>query len=131
MHKTFLSLGALFGAVAVVLGAFGAHGLKRIVSANDVAVFQTGVQYQMYHTLALLITVIVYDRIRTNWLKWTGYLFSFGILFFSGSLYLITALNAFGKSIPTAIGIITPIGGVLFICGWLCLLIGILTFRSL
>ena len=110
MHKTFLSLGALFGGIAVALGAFGAHGLKGIVSPDVVSVFQTGVQYQMYHTLALLVVALVYDRLPNKWIKWSGYLFSCGILFFSGSLYLITALKAEERSIPVLIGVITPIG---------------------
>ena len=125
MHKTFLSLGALFGGIAVALGAFGAHGLKNIVSSDVVSVFQTGVQYQMYHTLALLVVAIVYERLPNQWIRWSGYLFSFGILFFSGSLYLITALKAEETSIPVFIGAVTPVGGLLFILGWLSLLIGI------
>ena len=125
MHKTFLSLGALFGGIAVALGAFGAHGLKKIVSTDVVSVFQTGVQYQMYHTLALLVVAIVFERLPNKWIKWSGYLFSFGILFFSGSLYLITALKAEERSIPAFIGAITPIGGLLFILAWLSFLIGL------
>src|SRR4029079_17464974 len=125
MHKTFLSLGALFGGIAVALVAFGAHGLKNIVSSDVVSVFQTGVQYQMYHTLALLVVAIVYERLPNQWIRWSGYLFSFGILFFSGSLYLITALKAEEKSIPVFIGAVTPLGGLLFILGWLSLLIGL------
>jgi len=126
MHKTFLSLGAIFGGIGVALGAFGAHGLKKIASAEVVSVFQTGVQYQMYHTLALLAIAIIYDRLPNKWIKRSGYLFSFGILFFSGSLYLITALNVWEKSIPALIGILTPVGGMLFILGWLSFLIGLL-----
>ena len=125
MHKTFLSLGALFGGIAVALGAFGAHSLKNIVSSDVVSVFQTGVQYQMYHTLALLVVAIVYERLPNQWIRWSGYLFSFGILLFSGSLYLITALKAEEKSIPVFIGAVTPLGGLLFILGWLSLLIGL------
>jgi len=125
MHKTFLSLGALFGGIAVALGAFGAHGLKNIVSSDVVSVFQTGVQYQMYHTLALLVVAIVYERLPNQWIRWSGYLFSFGILLFSGSLYLITALKAEETSIPVFIGAVTPVGGLLFILGWLSLLIGL------
>jgi len=125
MHKTFLSLGALLGGIAVALGAFGAHGLKRIVSPDVVSVFQTGVQYQMYHTLALLVIAIVYERLPNKWIKWAGYLFSCGILFFSGSLYIITALRAEERSIPSLIGVITPMGGLLFILGWLSFLIGL------
>ncbi len=125
MHRTFLSLGAFFGVVAVALGAFGAHGLKEIVSPDAVMVFQTGVQYQMYHTLALLVVAIVYERRPNNWIQWAAYLFIFGILFFSGSLYLITALHASGKVVPTLVDIITPVGGLLFICGWLSFFIGV------
>lgn len=125
MHKTFLSLGALFGGIAVALGAFGAHSLKQIVSTDVVSVFQTGVQYQMYHTLALLVVAIVFERLPNKWIRWSGYLFSFGILFFSGSLYLITALKAEERSIPALIGAITPIGGLLFILAWLSFLVGL------
>jgi len=125
MHK-FLSAGALLGAIAVSLGAFGAHGLKQIVSSADVAVFQTGVQYQMYHTLALMLVAIVYDRLPSKWIMWSGYLFSLGVLFFSGSLYLITALKAAERAVPVIVGILTPLGGLFFIGGWLCFLIGVL-----
>jgi uncharacterized membrane protein YgdD (TMEM256/DUF423 family) len=125
MHKTFLSLGAVFGGVAVALGAFGAHGLKKIVSTDVFSIFQTGVQYQMYHTLALLVVAIVHERLSNHWIKWSGYLFSFGILFFSGSLYLVTALKADERPIPAFIGAITPVGGLLLILGWLSFLIGL------
>ena len=125
MHKRFLSLGALLGMIAVSLGAFGAHGLKQIVSPGDVSVFQTGVQYQMYHTLALMLVGIVYDRLPSKWLVLAGYLFSLGVLFFSGSLYLITALKASERAVPAAVGILTPLGGLLFIAGWLCFLFGL------
>jgi uncharacterized membrane protein YgdD (TMEM256/DUF423 family) len=131
MHKTFLSLAALLGGIAVALGAFGAHGLKRIVSPDVVSVFQTGVQYQMYHTLALLVIAIVYERLPNKWIKWAGYLFSCGILFFSGSLYIITALRAEERSIPSLIGFITPMGGLLFILGWLSFFIGLLKKNDL
>ena len=125
MHKKFLSVGALSGMIAVALGAFGAHGLKKMVSPADITVFQTGVQYQMYHTLALLSVAIVYDRLPNKWIMWAGYLFSVGIFFFSGSLYLITALNAAEKAVPVLAGVLTPVGGLVFILGWLCLLIGV------
>ena len=131
MNKTFLSAGALSGIIAVMLGAFGAHVLKKIASADEIDVFKTGVQYQMYHTLALLIVAIVYDRLQNNWVKWAGYLFSMGIIFFSGSLYLITGLKAYEKTVPVVVGIITPIGGLVFILGWISLLVGSLTKRRL
>ena len=126
MHKRFLSVGAALGAIAVSLGAFGAHGLKQIISPADVTVFQTGVQYQMYHTLALMLVAIVYDRLPNKWIVWAGYFFSLGVIFFSGSLYLITALKAAERAVPVMIGILTPLGGLLFILGWLCFLAGII-----
>jgi len=126
MRKTFLVVGALSGAVAVSLGAFGAHGLEQIVSAADVAVFQTGVQYQMHHTLALMLLAIVYERLPSKWITTSAYLFACGVLFFSGSLYLITALKAKSVIVPSLVGLITPVGGLCFIMGWLCFLIGVL-----
>ena len=125
MHKTFLSIGALIGALAVGLGAFGAHGLKKIVDADSVAAFQTGVQYQMYHALALLVTAILFEKFPNKWIKWAGAGFIIGIILFSGSLYLITVLKAAGQLVPKAIGIITPFGGLAFITGWLFLFWGI------
>jgi uncharacterized membrane protein YgdD (TMEM256/DUF423 family) len=127
MHKSFLTLGALFGALAIVLGAFGAHGLKKMVSADAIAVFQTGVQYQMYHALALMITGILHEKLQNKWIQWAGYLFCVGIVFFSGSLYVIGLMNASENTIPVLIGILTPIGGLFFIGGWLSLLTGVIT----
>ena len=126
MHKTFFVFGSLFGGLAVALGAFGAHGLQKITS-DDIIIrsYQTAVQYQMYHTLALLVVAIVFERLPNKWIKWSGYLFSFGILFFSGSLYLITALKAGERSIPAFVGAVTPIGGLLFILAWLSFLLGL------
>jgi uncharacterized membrane protein YgdD (TMEM256/DUF423 family) len=72
----------------------------------------------------LLVVAIIYDRLPNKWIRWSGYLFSIGIIFFSGSLYLITALKASGKTVPSLVGIITPFGGLVFILGWLSFLIG-------
>ena len=122
MHKKFVTTGTLFGAIAVALGAFGAHGLKKIVPAETVQTFQTGVQYQMYHALALLLTGLLYEQCAQKFAKIAGVLFIIGIILFSGSLYLLTA----GKAAETAsldkMGIITPFGGIAFIAGWVFLL---------
>jgi uncharacterized membrane protein YgdD (TMEM256/DUF423 family) len=126
MHKPFLIIAALSGALSVVLGAFGAHDLKKIVSPEEIAVFQTGVQYQVYHSLALLAVALIYESLPNRWVRTAGYLFVTGIIFFSGSLYLITCLKASAREIPTLVGVITPLGGMVFILGWLSLLIGIL-----
>lgn len=126
MQKIFLIIGTVLAGVAVVLGAFGAHGLRKIVSPENVATYQTGVQYQMYHALALILIGILSERILNSYLSYAGVLFVAGVVLFSGSLYLIVSLYAMNKAVPTAIGILTPIGGLLFILGWICLLISIL-----
>lgn len=124
--KTFLALGTVLAGLAVVLGAFGAHGLKKIAGPETIATFQTGVQYQMYHAFALLAVGILFDRLPVNLLSWAGILFAGGIVLFSGSLYLLAALKAMNKVGLSGVGIITPIGGLLFIGGWILLLMAVL-----
>jgi uncharacterized membrane protein YgdD (TMEM256/DUF423 family) len=126
MNKNYLIAGSLFGATAVALGAFGAHGLKKIVDADTVATFQTGVQYQMYHALALLAAGILFEKFPGKWIKWAGVFFIIGIILFSGSLYLLTALKATEQTGLKDAGIITPFGGIFFIAGWLFLLLGVM-----
>lgn len=123
MHKGFVTTGALLGAIAVALGAFGAHGLKKIVPAETVQTFQTGVQYQMYHALALLLVGLLYEKCSPKPVKTAGILFIVGIMLFSGSLYVLTAGRAAEISALDKAGIITPIGGLSFISGWLFLFI--------
>jgi len=126
MHKIFLVLGSAFAGLGVVLGAFGAHGLKKLVGLETVGTFQTGVQYQMYHAFALLFVGILYERLSHPLLNWAGGLFVGGILLFSGSLYLLAGLKAANKVGLTGIGILTPVGGLLFIAGWLLVLMAVL-----
>lgn len=126
MHKLFLSVGALLAGVAVALGAFGAHGLKKIVPPETVTTFQTGVQYQMYHALALIAMAIVFERFPGRLMEWSGISFCIGILLFSGSLYMLTMLKATGKVGLEGIGIITPFGGLFFIVGWLLFFLGVM-----
>jgi uncharacterized membrane protein YgdD (TMEM256/DUF423 family) len=121
MHKRFVATGAILGAIAVALGAFGAHGLKKIVDAETVQTFQTGVQYQMYHSLALLLTGLLYEKCSPGMAKIAGVLFIVGIILFSGSLYMLTAGRAAETASFDKAGIITPLGGVSFIAGWLFL----------
>ena len=120
MRKTFLRLGTLLCAVSVIFGAFGAHSLKGIISANQIATFQTGVTYQFIHAIAIIVVgVLLYFR-KTSWTPIAGWLFFGGIVCFSGSLYLLSIKDIF--DIPTSlIGPITPIGGMLFIAGWITL----------
>lgn len=122
MLRVFLLLAAVAGFTGVALGAFAAHGLKGQLSAEYLAVFQTGVHYQLVHALALFGVALLADRLSGRLLKAAGVLFVVGILLFSGSLYVLT-LSGLGK-----LGMITPLGGVCFLLGWLCL--GLAAFRS-
>ncbi len=126
MHKSFLVWAAALGALSVILGAFGAHKLKELVPPETVSTFQTGVTYQFYHVFALLAVGILYAHLPSPSLIWAGRLFLFGILLFSGSLYVLTFLKATETVGLRGIGAITPIGGLLFIAGWICLLVGVL-----
>lgn len=126
MHKVFLVIGIILAGLAVALGAFGAHGLKKLVSADTVAIYQTGVQYQMYHAIALIVIGILADRIANNFSAYSGFLFILGIVLFSGSLYLISSLKAMNRVVPVAINLMTPIGGIFFMVGWIMLLIAVI-----
>lgn len=125
MHRNFLTLAAFFGASGVALGAFGAHGLQQLTTDEKILhSYQTAVQYQLYHTLALLATAMLYEKLDRKWVRIAGYLFIAGILLFAGSLYLITILKLNGSEAYRFVGPVTPLGGVCFIGGWLCLLVG-------
>jgi uncharacterized membrane protein YgdD (TMEM256/DUF423 family) len=116
MDRLFLSLGALSGALAVILGAFGAHALRARLSPDLLDTFETGARYQMYHALALLAVAFAISHYgSSSLLNATGWLFLAGTFIFSGSLYLLAATNI------KWLGAITPLGGVAFILGWLCL----------
>src|ERR1700712_4899689 len=94
MHRFFLITGSLLGALSVALGAFGAHSLRKIVSPEAVATFETGVRYQFYHTFASLLIAVLYERFTNKWLVWAGNSFLVGMLLFCGSLYVLTLTNA-------------------------------------
>ena len=116
----FRSLGAISGAFGVIIGAFGAHGLKNKLSVEMLTVYQTGVQYHFYHTFALLAVGLLALRFQSELLTFSGWSFLFGILIFSGSLY---ALSISGVKI---LGAITPIGGLFFIIGWVLLAVAVI-----
>ncbi|MWV15116.1 DUF423 domain-containing protein [Pseudomonas sp. L-22-4S-12] len=122
MLRVFLLLAAFAGFTGVALGAFAAHGLKARLSAEYLAVFQTGVHYQLIHALALFGVALLLQRLPSGLLQAAGSLFALGILLFSGSLYLLT-LSGIGK-----LGMITPLGGLAFLGGWLCL--GLAAWRA-
>ena len=126
MSKRILVTASLFGATAVILGAFGAHGLKRLIDQNALDIWAKGVEYQFYHTFALLILYVIAKDRKTRNLKLAGLFFTFGILLFSGSLYLLATRSITNIGFVNYIGPVTPIGGLLFICGWVSLLLAAL-----
>jgi len=117
--NTFLTLGALFGLLAVIIGAFGAHGLEKTLTEHAISRYHTGVEYQFYHVMALLVLGVIASQLSTtpSLIQYSGIAFTLGIILFSGSLYLYALTGI------TRFGMITPIGGVAFIVGWVCLLI--------
>ncbi|MFT6448943.1 MAG: uncharacterized membrane protein YgdD (TMEM256/DUF423 family) [Oleispira sp.] len=124
--RFYLWVSALSGAVSVALGAFGAHGLKKVVSVDMLATYQTGVQYQFIHSLALLaLAILLFMPVAkgvSKLLKLSANLMIVGIMLFSGSLYTMTLMSA-ADGFPAWLGPITPIGGLAFIMGWIFLLV--------
>ncbi len=120
MHKGFLNTAALSGALSVMLGAFAAHGLKNILTAVSLQVFETAVRYQFYHVFALLAVGIMYATFPGKLLQWAGRLFITGMVLFSGSLYVLCYVQY--QQLPLNwVGAITPFGGAAFIAGWVLL----------
>lgn len=117
MHK-YTKIGALLAMLTVAIGAFGAHILKEKLSADMLEIFQTGVQYQMFHSLGILLVALLIDRLPGRKLaNWAANLHLIGIVIFSGSLYTLAITEI------KWLGAITPIGGIAFIAGWVCLLL--------
>jgi uncharacterized membrane protein YgdD (TMEM256/DUF423 family) len=116
MDRTFLLLGGILGFIGIALGAFGAHALRTRLSPEMLAVFETGVRYQMYHALAILIVAAAIGHIgNARLLAIAGWSFFAGVLLFSGSLYALALTGV------ATLGAITPVGGLLFLIGWACL----------
>lgn len=116
--------GSLFAGTAVILGAFGSHGLKARIAAEQLQSFETGVRYQVYHALALLIAGLLAVKLDQSLLRYATLCFIFGVLLFSGSIYLLSTHEITGlTSWKPILGPVTPIGGTLLIIGW-----GLLTY---
>ena len=127
MCKLFRVLGAALAGLAVALGAFGAHGLQQLTQEEKIIqTYQTGVQYQLWHAIALLIVGLSFVANRISYFKWAGISFLTGILFFSGSLYAITYLRLHQQPVGWW-GPVTPLGGLFFILGWVLLAIAFFT----
>ncbi|WBL22104.1 DUF423 domain-containing protein [Zunongwangia sp. HRR-M8] len=117
MTRRFLVTGGIFGLLAVILGAFGAHGLKSVLDVETLNSFETGVKYQMYHAL-LFLALANLHKIQSAVLYW---FFCVGVLFFSGSIYLLSLDQLAGLDL-SSIALITPLGGALLIVGWTLLI---------
>lgn len=128
MKKKLLITGSILGLLAVILGAFGAHGLKESLSAEALNSFETGVRYQMYHAFLLLLAGASF-KLSEKALKTLFYLVLGGIILFSGSIYLLTTKSITGIDI-SAIAWVTPIGGALLIAGWAMLLFNFIKFTK-
>lgn len=120
MERKITSYGLILGAAAIILGAFGAHALKKVLTVDELNTFETGVKYQMYHALFLLflgMTALVDDKVKKKIFQ----LVVVGIIFFSGSIYFLATKTITGIDF-SPLGIITPIGGTLLIVAWAALL---------
>ena len=120
MNKQIIITASVFGMLAVITGAFGAHGLKALLPASQLEVWHTAVQYNFYHVFALLF-LSTFARFKNRLIVASYYFFTIGIVFFSGSLYLLSCRSILGWDWLIALGPITPLGGLLFILGWLML----------
>jgi uncharacterized membrane protein YgdD (TMEM256/DUF423 family) len=128
MNKKILITGSLLGLLAVILGAFAAHGLENSISKDAIETFQTGVRYQMYHAIVLLfIGSTTLLAVKTK--KWIYYLMLLGVVLFSGSIYGLSTNELSSFDFKT-IGFITPIGGLLLIISWIIMLIGFVKIKS-
>lgn len=121
MHKTIAATAGFLGALSVALGAFAAHGLKKILDPALLATVDTAVTYQFYHVFALLAVALSWPTAHRASLTWAARLFLAGMLLFSGSLYVLVTIKHLGLTQFTWVAAITPIGGVAFIVGWLML----------
>lgn len=121
MNKRLIIIASVFGILAVILGAFGAHALKSLLDPAGLEVWKTAVSYHFYHTLALLFVSIL-PASNSKVVNMAAWFFSLGIIFFSGSLYLISAKEILNITQLSVLGPLTPIGGLFFILGWFSLI---------
>ena len=130
MNKRIITTASLLGMLAVITGAFGAHGLKAVSTTAQLEVWHTAVQYNFYHVFALLF-LSTFGRFKNNLIVAAYYFFTFGIVFFSGSLYLLACKDILGLNpgLTKVLGPITPVGGLLFILGWIMLALAALRHK--
>lgn len=120
--KALLIIGVINGFLAVALGAFGAHGLEGKISEHAITIWEKAVTYQMFHTIAILVTAILVTKIQQPSIHWVGWLFLIGIVLFSGSLYTYAVTGT------KFLAMITPFGGVVFLIAWIVLGYSVIKF---
>ena len=121
MQKVSFIIGAISGALAVMIGAFGAHAFKAVLELNNrVSTFETGVKYQFFHTLAIIFLAILMDKYSMKFLNIGVWAFLAGIILFSGSLYILSITG------NTKWGAVAPLGGLAFVVGWIMFLLAVL-----
>ena len=133
MHRSIQLRGIVFAAIAVILGAFGAHALKAVLPLDRLQVFETGVRYQIIHSIALIVLSLNLTKYEvatfaSKWMHRAALFMTIGIVLFSGSLYIISTSSILPFSVGPWMGPITPIGGLFFITGWVCW--GVATYRG-
>ena len=130
MNKRIIITASLLGVLAVITGAFGAHGLKALITSAQLETWHTAVQYNFYHVFALLF-LSTFGRIKNNLIVSSFYFFTFGIILFSGSVYLLACKDILGlnSGLTKVLGPITPVGGLLFILGWIMLALAALRHK--
>ena len=123
MHRSIQLRGIVFAAIAVILGAFGAHALKAVLPLDRLQIFETGVRYQIIHSIALIVLSLNLTKYEvatfaSKWMHRAALFMTIGIVLFSGSLYIISTSSILPFSVGPWMGPITPIGGIFFIIGW-------------
>lgn len=130
MDKKMLSTLALTGMMAVIIGAFGAHGLKPKLDSSQLSTFNTGVSYHFYHLLAMSFAYLLYIHTEHKWVRRGFWMFLAGIILFSGSLYLLSTRELIGLSSYRWLGPLTPLGGLCFILGWISIMVSAYNTRT-
>ncbi|MDI9319362.1 MAG: DUF423 domain-containing protein [Phycisphaerales bacterium] len=126
MYKPAFIIGFICAALGVIIGAFAAHGLKPMMEISQQQTFETGVRYQMYHSFALIMLGLLSTHVSNSYISYASLFFTLGIICFSGSLYALSLLQMNGIVGLKGVGIITPIGGIFFILGWVYSLLAVM-----
>lgn len=126
MNKSGLQIAAIIGAIGVVLGAWGAHGLKKVITDQElIASWETGVRYQMYHAIMIAVVAILQSYFQSKNLQYAIWSYLIGIILFSGSIYTLVLLKGTQNIGLGGLGMLTPIGGLFLILGWLLIFFGL------